>query len=58
MGVVTASFGVTVAKYDKNEKIQHVMQAADKALYSAKVKGRNQVAFDPMPGDIGSARGR
>jgi diguanylate cyclase (GGDEF)-like protein len=58
MGVVTASFGVTVAKYDKNEKLQHVMQAADKALYSAKVKGRNRVAFDLMPSDIGSAPGR
>jgi diguanylate cyclase (GGDEF)-like protein len=43
MGVVTASFGVAVATNDGNEKIQDVMQAADKALYGAKENGRNRV---------------
>lgn len=39
----TASFGCSV--YNKKEKINQLIARADKALYSAKEKGRNRVEF-------------
>ena len=43
---VTASFGVTVL-YDTDKDIKQLLDRADKFLYQAKNRGRNQVIFDP-----------
>jgi len=43
-GVVTASLGV--AEMREEESLEHLEERADKALYTAKRNGRNQVCYD------------
>lgn len=43
---ITASFGVTVIRPDKDIKLNELTAIADKALYQAKGNGRNQVVVD------------
>jgi diguanylate cyclase (GGDEF)-like protein len=47
---VTISIGVAEAG-DAQRSVAEVMKAADKALYKAKIKGRNQVCLNMAPGN-------
>ena len=43
---ITISVGVT--KYQPSEPIQEAINRADRALYRAKLNGRDRVEFEPM----------
>jgi PleD family two-component response regulator len=43
---ITISVGVT--KYQPSEPIQEAINRADRALYRAKLNGRDKVEFEPM----------
>lgn len=40
---ITSSFGVTTSTQDINETVKYLIEKVDRALYNAKLKGRNRV---------------
>jgi diguanylate cyclase (GGDEF)-like protein/PAS domain S-box-containing protein len=50
-GFLTASFGVTTARYSSERSPTEIVAMADKLLYKAKVSGRNRTEYAEFQGD-------
>lgn len=46
--IVTVSVGFSNHLIDDNDKMEHLLECADKALYQAKEEGRNCYRYMPM----------